>query len=81
LRIAASLKAPHQKPIALTDEVVLNFGRSRGVDAVNGDVDTADLKLVAGMPVETFIEHHKRTLFEWIVEPIQRSFVERGREY
>jgi hypothetical protein len=60
---------------------VRNFGRSREVDAVNADVDTADLKLAAGMPVETFIEHHKGTLFEWIVEPMQRSFVQGRREH
>jgi len=29
--------------------------------------------LVAGMQVEAFIEHHKRTLLEWLMEPVQRS--------
>jgi len=39
------------------------------------------VKLVAGMQVEAFVENHKRTLLEWLMEPVQRSFRRGGREY
>jgi HlyD family secretion protein len=36
---------------------------------------------VAGMPVESFITHHKRTLLAWLIEPVARSFRRAGLEY
>jgi HlyD family type I secretion membrane fusion protein len=37
--------------------------------------------LVAGMPVEGYIAHHQRTLVEWLLEPVVRSFRRGGVEY
>jgi HlyD family type I secretion membrane fusion protein len=37
--------------------------------------------LVAGMPVETYISHHERTLFSWLAEPVVRTFHRAAREY
>jgi HlyD family type I secretion membrane fusion protein len=39
------------------------------------------ISLVAGMPVEAYINHHKRTLVAWLYEPIARSFYRGTREY
>ncbi len=39
------------------------------------------VKLVAGMPVEGYISHHERTLFQWLAEPVVRTFKSAGREY
>jgi len=37
--------------------------------------------LVPGMPVEGYIAHHERTLVEWLLEPVVRSFRRGGLEY
>jgi HlyD family secretion protein len=68
---------------ALTDPVTreVYYKAELRMDEAQMSKLAPQVKLVAGMPVETFIEHHKRTLFDWIVEPIQRSFVRGGREY
>jgi HlyD family type I secretion membrane fusion protein len=42
---------------------------------------TPAIALVAGMPVEAYINHHKRTLVAWLYEPIARSFYRGTREY
>ena len=39
------------------------------------------IAMVAGMPVEAYINHHQRTLVAWLYEPIARSFYRGTREY
>lgn len=40
-----------------------------------------NVTLVSGMPVETYISHHQRTLAAWLYEPIERTFKRGAREY
>lgn len=38
-------------------------------------------KLMAGMPVQAFIEDHPRTLLTWLAEPLMRGFSKAGLEH
>ena len=38
-------------------------------------------RLQAGMPVQAFIEDHKRTLLTWLAEPLMRGFSKAGLEH
>lgn len=68
---------------AITDQATheIYYKVELRIDDVEAKKLAPNAALVAGMPVETYISHHERTLFSWLAEPVVRTFHRAGREY
>ena len=42
--------------------------------------EAGDMKLLAGMPVEVYIEGDRRTVFQYLTEPLMQLVQRAGRE-
>lgn len=91
-----TLTAYSQREVPMLPAVVKTVGADAITDQATHEIyykvelriDDAEAKrlapkanLVAGMPVESYISHHERTLLQWLAEPVVRTFHRAGREY